>query len=134
MVLLCQQIHGIGRINIPPQSNGLRLLGVGIILIQLFDIIIHVSTDQVEPIRITSNIVIIVWTIVALAGWLKARFRYVSIAAIGTYFVLNIIFLAQNGLTNPEQGGALRTTLFLLVLLTIALSALFTLRASTSVD
>ena len=118
----------------PRQSNGLRLLGVVIILIQLIDIVIHVSTDQAEPIRIASNIVIIVWTIAALAGWLKARFRNISIAAIGTYLVLNIIFLAQNGLTNPEQGGALRTTLFLLVFLTVALSALFTFRASTSVD
>ncbi|KPK09659.1 MAG: hypothetical protein AMJ56_10310 [Anaerolineae bacterium SG8_19] len=118
----------------PRQSNGLRLLGVVIILIQLIDFIIHVSTDQAEPIRIASNIVIIVWIIAALAGWLNARFRNISIAAISTYLVLNIIFLTQNGLTNPEQGGALRTTLFLLVSLTVALSALFTFHTSTSVD
>ena len=116
----------------PKLTNGLKLLGVAIILIQLFDIIIHVSTDQVEPIRITSNIIIIVWIIIALIGLLKERFRGISIAAIVTYFVLNAIFLAQNGLTNPEQGGALRITLFVLVLLTVTLSALFTLRSSTS--
>ena len=116
----------------PKLTNGLKFLGVTIILIQLFDIIIHVSTDQIEPIRIASNIVIIVWIIAALIGWLKERFRTISIAAIGTYFVLNAIFLAQNGLTNPEQGGALRTTLFLLVFLTVTLSALFTFRSSTS--
>ena len=116
----------------PRQSNGLRLLGVVIILIQLFDIIIHVSTDQVEPIRIASNLVIIFWSIAAMAGWLKERFRNISLAAIGAYFVLNVIFLAQNGLTNPEQGGALRVTLFALVFLTVTLSALFTSRTSTS--
>ena len=113
-------------------SNGLKLLGIVIVLIQLFDIIIHVSTDQAEPIRIASNIVIIGWIIAALIGWLKERIRTISIAVIGTYFVLNAIFLAQNGLTNPEQGGALRTMLFLLVLLTVTLSTLFTFRSSTS--
>jgi hypothetical protein len=113
-------------------TNGLKLLGVTIILIQLFDIIIHVYTDQVEPIRITSNFIIIVWIITALIGLLKEWLRTISIAAIGTYIVLNAIFLAQNGLTNPEQGGALRTTLFLLVLFTVTLSALFTFRSSSS--
>ena len=116
----------------PELTNGLKLLGVAIILIQLFDIIIHVSTDQVEPIRITSNIIIIVWIMTALIGLLKERFRAISIAAIGTYFVLNAIFLAQNGITNPEQGRALRITLFVLVLSTVTLSALFTFRSSTS--
>ena len=113
-------------------SHGLKLLGIVIVLIQLFDIIIHVSTDQAEPIRFASNIVIIVWIIAALIGWLKERFRTISIAAIGTYFVLNAIFLAQNGLTNPKQGGALRTMLFLLVVLPVTLSAIFTFRSSTS--
>ena len=113
-------------------TNGLKLLGVTIILIQLFDMFIHVSTDQVEPIRITSNIIIIVWIITALIGLLKEQLRAISIATIGTYFFLNAIFLAQNGLTNPEQGGALRTMLFLLVLLTVTLSTLFTFRSSTS--
>ena len=118
----------------PKQSNGLKWLGVVIILIQLFDIIIHVSTDQAEPIRIASNIVIIVWIIAALADWLKEWYRTISIAAISAYLVLNVIFLVQNGLTNPEQGGALRTTLFLLVFLTVTLSALFISRTPTSAD
>ena len=54
-----------------------------------------------------------------------------DLAAIGVYLLLNFKFLAQDGLTNPEQGGVLRTTLFLLVLLTVALSALFTFRTPT---
>ena len=106
------------------------LVGFAIVLVQLFDIVIHVATDQAEPIRITANVIIMVWVAAALMGWLKERFRSVSLAAVGAYLVLNLIFLAQNGLTNPEQGGALRTTLFLLVILTVALSALFSLRRS----
>jgi len=114
------------------RSNVSKWIGIVIVLIQLFDIIIHVSTDQAEPIRIASNVVIIVWIIATLAGWLKEYFRNISVAAIGIYLILNFVFLAQNGLTNPEQGGALRTTLFLLVFLTVTLSALFTFRTSTS--
>ncbi len=60
------------------------------------------------------------------------RFLQIAdLAAIGVYLLLNFIFLAHDGLTNPEQGGVLRTTLFLLVLLTVALSALFTFRTPT---
>jgi hypothetical protein len=94
----------------------------------LFDAVIHIATDQLEPTRITANIVIIVWIIAALTGWIKKRFRSSFLADIRVYLLLNLIFLAQNGLTNPEQGGVLRTTPFLLVLLTVALSALFTFR------
>jgi len=114
------------------RSNIVTGLGVVIILIQLLDIVIHVATDQAEPIRIVSNIVIVAWTIAAMAGWLKERFQHVSLASIGIYLILNLIFLAQNGLTNPEQGDALRTMLFLLVFLTISLSAMFS--RATSAD
>ena len=114
------------------RSNGLKSLGVVIILIQLFDVIIHVATGQPELIRIISNMIIVVWVVVVLAGWLKDRFQSISFATIGTYFVLNLIFLAQNGLTNPEQGDAPRTTLFVLVFLTVTLSTLLTFRVPVS--
>jgi hypothetical protein len=31
------------------------------------------------------------------------------------YLLLNLVFLALEGVTNPEQGGALRVTLFVFV-------------------
>jgi hypothetical protein len=67
-----------------------------------------------------------------LAGWLKDRFRSVSLATMGSYLVLNVVFLAQNGLTNPEQGYAPRTTLFVVVFLTVTLSTLVAVRAPVS--
>lgn len=112
-------------------SNG---LGIAIILIQLVDIIIHVATDQAEPIRITSNIIIMSWNVALGMNWLGKQARPISFATIGTYLILNLIFLSQNGLTNPEQGGTVRMALFLLVFLTVVLSALLTLRMSTSSD
>lgn len=109
-------------------SNGTKWLGIIIILIQLFDAIIHIATDQLEPIRVISNVVVIAWVVAILAGWLGERLRQISFGAIGAYLALNLIFLAQYGLTNPEQDGALRTMLFLLVGLTVVLSMLLIFR------
>ena len=103
-------------------STTSKLLMVGIVLVQIFDAIIHIATDQLEPIRITSNIVILLWSAAVWFGWLKGQFRTASLAALGIYLLLNGIFLAQNGLTNQEQGDAPRTMLFLLVMATTVLS------------
>ena len=115
-------------------SGSSKWFGFAIVLVQLFDAVIHIATDQLEPIRITANVIIIVWIIAALTGWIKGRFRSSFLAAIGVYLLINLIFLTQNGLTNPEQGGTLRTTLFLLVFLTVTLSALFTFRTPAISD
>ena len=80
-------------INLP---NNSKWFGFAIILIQLFDAVIHIVTDQLEPTRITANVIIIVWIIAALTGWIKERFRSSLLAAIGVYLLLNLIFLAQN--------------------------------------
>ncbi len=106
----------------------MKSLGVVIVLIQLFDVIIHVATGQPELIRITSNVVIVVWAVAMLAGWLKDRLRPISLTAVGTYLILNLTFLALEGVTNPNQGGELRGMLFLLVFLTVVLSTLLATR------
>ena len=100
---------------------------VGIGLIQIIDILIHAATDQLEFLRVASNLVILVWLAILFFGWLKQISQAVSAGAIGLYLLLNLIFLFQAGLTNPAQGGAPRTLLFILVILTILLSTLFTL-------
>ena len=58
----------------------------------------------------------------------KTKFLQISIGSIGLYLILNLIFLAQEGLTNPAQGGNLRITLFLLVFLTATLSVAMSYR------
>lgn len=98
------------------------LLGVAIALIQLFDIAIHAATDQLEPLRVASNVVILLWLILAASGKISASMRQTDIASVGGYLLLNAIFLAQAGLTNPAQGGAVRWMLFLLVVLTLTLA------------
>ena len=105
----------------------LRVLGGVITIVQVFDIFIHVVTNQVEPIRVTSNIIVLLWlTMVFILGAFNANFLKMSIGSIVAYLGLNSIFLILEGVTNAEQGGELRVTLFVLVLLTVALSTLLT--------
>jgi len=111
------------------RSNVSKWIGIVIILIQLLDIIIHVVLNRPEPTRIVSNIVILGWIIIVLAGWLKEKFRPISFGAIGVYIVLNLVFiLTPNILTTSE----LLFMLFVFVIPTVGLSAWFTLRASKS--
>lgn len=90
-------------------------------LLQVFDIIIHAATNQLEALRVTSNIVILLWLAAKSMGWLTAKPKYAAIAAPGIYLVLNFVFLINNGFTN---NGEPRTMLFILVALTITLSAI----------
>lgn len=93
-------------------------LGYAIAGVQLFDIVIHAATDQLELLRIGSNIVILVWLGWLLFGNTLARSKSAGYSAVSIYIVLNIVFLMIFGATNPEQGDALRTMLFLLIALT----------------
>ena len=102
----------------------LKTLGIGIAVIQLTDIIIHAATNQLEIIRVSSNLIILLWLMVFMLNWYKTKFLQISISSIGLYVILNFIFLAREGTTNPEQGGSLRIMLFLLMFLTVTLSAL----------
>lgn len=105
-----------------------RPLGLGLALVQLFDILIHAATDQIEPVRVTSNVVILLWIGLEAAG--RVRGRVLPSAAIGVYILLNGVFLATEGFTNTQQGGAVRWMLFLLVIATLGLSAAFVARKS----
>lgn len=107
-------------------TKKLKIFGVVIVLIQLFDIVIHAASDQLEPLRVTSNLIILAWVAVLLAGKLGEKIKTAALGSVGAYLALNLIFLVLEGLTNP-LSGAPRSMLFLLVILTTALSsALFT--------
>ena len=104
----------------------LRVLQIAVAIIQVFDIIIHAATDQLEILRVTSNVIILLWLAIVTMGKFNLKFLQIAATSIGAYLVLNVIFLAMEGVINIEQGGGLRTTLFLLVFLTITLSTLLT--------
>ena len=100
-------------------SKSTTLTAISIALIQIFDIIIHAATNQIEIIRVVSNLIILLWLGISVLGKFNNKFSFIPVSV---YLLLNIIFLAQNGLTNPQQAGELRITLFFLVFLTVVMS------------
>lgn len=106
-------------------TKSTTLLAISIALLQIFDIIIHAATNQIEILRVTSNVAILLWLVMVGLKKLNTKFLKVSIGSIALYLILNLIFLAQAGLTNPEQNGELRVMLFILVFLTTVLSSIF---------
>lgn len=84
-----------------------------LIALQVLDLVVHVATMQIEPLRIASNGVI---SIGAIAGALVSgsRARSTFFLAAGLYLMLNLLFLAQHGLVNPSTDG-LRLALFVFV-------------------
>lgn len=104
-----------------PKNINSKFLLIAIALLQLFDIFIHAATNQLEFLRVTSNLVILVWLALVFVGKIDT-ILLAAIGFVGLYLILNTIFLVQAGLTNPAQGGAPRTMLFTLVVLTVILS------------
>ena len=100
----------------------MRNLAIAIIGLQLFDIVIHVATDQIEWMRIASNIIIMAWVSALLWGRLSTHVHLVSYGALIAYTLLNALFVARYGVTNPAQDDAPRIVLFILVLFTLGLS------------
>jgi hypothetical protein len=114
-------------LSTPPRTlTTLKLFGIALILVQLLDIIIHAATNQLEPLRVSSNIIIVVWLLVVAMRNVKLNTLQVAAFAIGAYLVLNVVFLALEGITNEAQGGSLRVALFILVSVTLLLSSAFT--------
>lgn len=109
-------------------GRGIRFLMVFIILIQLFDIFIHVATGQAEPIRILANILLIIWLLREVVGQSGQLNRALAFSAIGLYAVLNLIFLVREGIVNDETGS-LRFVLFFLVGISVALSLVLSFMA-----
>lgn len=96
-----------------------KTLSIGLVLVQLADVALHVATGQFEPMRVVASLVLAAWALMAAKAKIAAGW-----GALAVYLGLNALFLLQNGFTNPEQGGALRITLFVLVLVSTGLTVL----------
>jgi len=107
------------------------ILAVTIALVQLFDIAIHEATDQLEPLRVASNVVILLWLALLASRKISAYKGQTGVASTGVYLLLNALFLVQAGFTNPVQGGAVRWMLFLLIATTLVLAVWLIARLGT---
>lgn len=105
----------------PPSPLLMRGFSFTLVLVQIFDVVIHAATNQLEPIRVTANVIILLWLTVIGSRRFTSKFLPISFGSIGAYLVLNLIFLAREGLTNPAQGNEPRVMLFLLLALTVTL-------------
>ncbi len=99
-------------------------LALALLALQFLDIAVHVASDQAEPLRITANLVILVWAAFPFSGRMSPAVRRATLPALAAYLLLNGVFLAQHGLTNPASGG-LRLALLAFVALTSGLMLVF---------
>lgn len=97
-------------------------LSIGLAVVQVFDILIHAITGQLEFLRVVANLALLVWLALLASGRLGGNLLQASFFAVGFYLTLNISFLSRAGLTNPAQGGEPRYMLFALVLFSTLLS------------
>ncbi|MEO1677286.1 MAG: hypothetical protein AAFU80_03915 [Pseudomonadota bacterium] len=88
-------------------------------LVQGLDVFVHVVTGQIEPIRIASNLILIVGA--GAAVLVPTRSGVLLLLAGTIYLVLNGAFVAQHGLINPTTG-ALRAPLFGFVVASLLLA------------
>jgi len=110
------------------RNESIAFIGVLIIIVQLFDVAVHILSGQVEPIRIASNMLVMFW--VSFATFLLYPFsQKISFAVLLIYFLLNLIFLLNNGLLN---NGNPRVVFFILIALTLLLSVLLIKKKTTS--
>ncbi len=74
-----------------------QTLLIALVVINVFDVALHVAIDQVEPLRVAGNAVLLLASIalLALAGW---RRSWVPFAAAAVNLALNLVFIALVGI------------------------------------
>lgn len=81
----------------PPRTRLTLVLAGLLVALNVFDIVVHVATDQVEPLRIAGNVVVLVASL-ALLFVASARRAWVPAVAGGVSLALNAVFIALNGI------------------------------------
>ena len=101
----------------------IKLLTVSIATIQILDVLVHATTNQLEVLRVCSNGIILAWLIYLSLNKANKKSWPYSYIPTGIYLLLNILFLDRAGLINTSSGEP-RIALVLFVLATAILSAI----------
>jgi hypothetical protein len=88
-----------------------------LIFLQIIDITVHVLSDQIEPLRILANALVIIWFIQIY----KYKSKNLGYLVTTTYLGLNTLFLVLNGLSN---NGEPRIFFWISISLTVLISIL----------
>jgi|TARA_B110000305_G_scaffold239674_1_gene308123 hypothetical protein len=103
------------------QKGSLGLL-ILIAVIQIFDIIIHIATSQIEPIRVIASTVLLI--AIAVPRLTESRRIIWALGLSGKYLLLNVLFVLEDGFTHAGTGEP-RVLLVLIVLSTTLLGVLY---------
>mgnify|MGYP001308483684 FL=1 len=90
-----------------------------LISLQIIDITVHVLSDQIEPLRILANALVIIWFIQIY----KYKSKNLGYLVTTIYLGLNTLFLVLNGLSN---NGEPRIFFWISISLTVLISILIT--------
>ncbi|CAN5529630.1 hypothetical protein BH10ACT7_BH10ACT7_04850 [soil metagenome] len=96
-----------------------RVVVIAIAVLNVVDIIVHVLVDDVEPLRVTGNVVAIAAAL-ALLLWPRARRALTPLIAAAVNLGLNIVFIALQGI-GPLGVILIAVTTVLLVVVAVAL-------------
>jgi hypothetical protein len=95
-------------------SGMLKILLITSILLNIFDIVLHVAIGQPEALRIIGNTLIIMGSAIALLRWHPKSMLVIGLTS---YLVLNFVFIAFNSI--GTVGVAFISLTSLLTLLTV---------------
>ena len=90
-----------------------------LISLQIIDVTVHVLSDQLEPLRILANALVIIWFIQIY----KYKSKNLGYLVTTIYLGLNTLFLVLNGLSN---NGEPRIFFWISISLTVLISILIT--------
>ena len=90
-----------------------------IISLQIIDITVHILSNQIEPLRVLANALIIIWFIQIY----KYKSKNMGYLVTTIYLGLNTLFLILNGLSN---SGEPRLFFWISISLTALISTLIT--------
>lgn len=76
-----------------PSKMFIMLLCLSIVL-NMFDVVLHIALNQAEPLRITGNVLIIISSCVALLG----HANLILVGGLIFYLILNGIFIGLDGI------------------------------------
>ena len=92
-----------------------------VLFVQTLDVVIHAASGMFEPLRVTANAMLVVgaWMILGSPAGAKG----VGVANGFAFLVLNGVFVAVHGMTNPVTGNV-RVPMVVLVVGSLAALAL----------
>ncbi|MHA2503285.1 MAG: hypothetical protein ACXAE3_10480 [Candidatus Kariarchaeaceae archaeon] len=102
-----------------------------ITIFQVIDVLVHVLSGQFELVRVLGSVTLIIGSYIVYSGITPASSMDYGLLGLSVYLMLNIYFVAINGLTNPETDS-LRVPLFLFVLTSAGIPIYSTLKSNSA--